>query len=44
MFAVSCLAMLWQIVSLNITIALEDSSSVDYDFASLGDSRRFEGP
>jgi hypothetical protein len=44
MSVVSCLAMLCQMVSLTITIALEDSNSVDYDFASLGESRRFEGP
>lgn len=30
-------------VSLAITNALEDSSSVEYDFASLDGSRRFEG-
>jgi hypothetical protein len=43
MFVVSCLAMLCHVVSLAITNALEDSSSVEYDFASLGESRRFEG-
>jgi hypothetical protein len=44
MFVVSCLAMMYSVVSLAITIALEDSGSVEYYFASLGESQRFEIP
>jgi hypothetical protein len=41
-FVVSCLAMMCLVVSLAITIVLEDSSSVEYDFVSLGVSRPFK--
>lgn len=43
MFVVSCLAMLCHMASLAITNPLKNSSSMEYDFASLGESRRFEG-